>query len=113
MAIEGSPIAFAMEDARPLWMKLATLRRDACISAHYSISVIQFMRDWLREIEGASAAEGYPLTLINVAIDQLEDESAIGLDALESDDWMPTLPPREHYPYQIDDRWVGSDPYDP
>lgn len=80
-----------MTDTRPLWMKLATLREDACISAHYSAEVIRFMRDWLTAIDEASAAEGYPMTLIYVAIDQLEDDLTEAQEALESGDWMPEL----------------------
>lgn len=78
-----------MSDLRPLWMKLATLREDACISAHYSAEVIRFMRNWLVSIDQTSLTEGYALTVINVAIDQLDDDLAIALEALESGDWMP------------------------
>lgn len=82
-----------MNDTRPLWMKLATLRDDACISAHYAAEVIRFMRNWLVSIDEASAAEGYHLTVINVAIDQLDDELAAAHDALDSEDWMPDPAP--------------------
>ena len=82
-----------MNDSRPLWMKLATLRNDACISAHYSASVIRFMRDWLTAIAEFSAAEGYPLCLIDVAIGQLEDDLAEAREAIASGDWMPEPAP--------------------
>lgn len=78
-----------MQDTRPLWMQLATLREDACISAHYSLSVIEHMRQWLQAIEDSSAAEGYPLTLTFVAIDQLEEEAQAAHEAIESGEWMP------------------------
>lgn len=91
-----------MEDARPLWMKIATLRFGAVISADYSRRVIQFMHDWLTAIDEASAAEGYHATLINVAIDNLEDELETADQALASGELMPGLLPTE----LIDDAWL-------
>ena len=81
-----------MPDDRPMWMKLATLREDACISAHYSLSVIRFMRDWLEELANASAAEGF-IAMAEEAIQILEEEQEAAEDAIESGDWMPDLLP--------------------
>ncbi len=36
--------------------------------------IIEFMRNWLQEINDSSAAEGYPVCLIDVAIGNLDDE---------------------------------------
>ncbi len=79
-----------MTDDRPMWMRLATLRGDACISAHYSLSVIGFMRDWLEELANASAAEGF-IAMAEEAIQILEEEQQAAKNAIESDDWMPEL----------------------
>lgn len=81
-----------MIDHRPMWMKLATLREDACISAHYSLSVIRFMRDWLEELANFSAANGF-LAMVEEAIPILEEEQSVAESAIESDDWMPDLLP--------------------
>jgi hypothetical protein len=71
-----------MPDDRPMWMKLATLREDACISAHYSLEVIRFMRDWLEE-----------LAMVEEATQILEEEQAAAEAAIDSGDWMPDLLP--------------------
>lgn len=85
-----------MEDTRHLWMKLATLTPYACISAEYSAAVIRFMRSWLQEIRDSSAAEGYPLCLIDVAIGNLDDEYSKVRRAMESGEWMPDPPAEFH-----------------
>jgi DNA-binding GntR family transcriptional regulator len=77
-----------MLDDRPMWMKLATLREDACISAHYSLEVVRFMRDWLEQLASASAAEGY-LAMAEEAIQILDEEQELAESAIESGDWMP------------------------
>jgi DNA-binding GntR family transcriptional regulator len=77
-----------MIDDRAMWMKLATLREDACISAHYSLEVIRFMRDWLEQLASASAAEGY-LAMAEEAIQILHEEHELAESAIESGDWMP------------------------
>jgi DNA-binding GntR family transcriptional regulator len=79
-----------MIDNRAMWMKLATLREDACISAHYSLEVILFMRDWLEQLASASAAEGY-LAMAEEAIQILDEEQELAEYAIESGDWMPDL----------------------
>ena len=79
-----------MLDDRPMWMKLATLREDACISAHYSLEVVRFMRDWLEQLASASAAEGY-LAMAEEAIQILDEEQELAESAIESGDWMPDL----------------------
>jgi hypothetical protein len=79
-----------MLDDRPMWMKLATLREDACISAHYSLEVVRFMRDWLEQLASASAAEGY-LAMAEEAIQILDEEQELAEYAIESGDWMPDL----------------------
>jgi hypothetical protein len=71
-----------MPDDRPMWMKLATLREDACISAHYTLEVIRFMRDWLEE-----------LAMVEEATQILEEEQAAAEAAIDSGDWMPDLLP--------------------
>lgn len=65
-----------------MWMKLATLREDACISAHYTLEVIRFMRDWLEE-----------LAMVEEATQILEEEQAAAEAAIDSGDWMPDLLP--------------------
>ena len=80
-----------MTDDRPMWMKLATLRPDASISAHYSLEVLRFMRNWLDELSAASVAEGC-LPMVFEALQILEEEQAAAEDAIESDDWMPEWP---------------------
>ena len=81
-----------MPDDRPMWMKLATLREDACISAHYTLEVIRFMRDWLEGLANFSAANGY-LAMVEEAIQVLEEEQAAAEAAIDSGDWTPDLPP--------------------
>lgn len=65
-----------------MWMKLATLREDACISAHYTLEVIRFMRDWLEE-----------LAMVKEATQILGEEQAAAEAAIDSGDWMPDLLP--------------------
>jgi len=77
-----------MTDDRPMWMRLATLRHDSCISAHYSMDVLRFMHSWLDELSAASIAEGY-LPMVFEALQILEEELAAAEEAIESDDWMP------------------------
>lgn len=79
-----------MLDDRPMWMKLATLREDACISAHYLLEVVRFMRDWLEQLASASAAEGY-LAMTEEAIQILDEEQELAESAIESGEWMPDL----------------------
>jgi len=81
-----------MPDSRPMWMKLATLREDACISAHYTLEVIRFMRDWLEKLANFSAANGY-LAMVEEAIQILEEEQDAAEAAIDSGDWMPDLIP--------------------
>ena len=81
-----------MPDDRPMWMKLATLRDDACISAHYTLEVIRFMRDWLEELANFSTGNGY-LAMVEEAIQILEEEQAAAKAAIDSGDWMPDLLP--------------------
>jgi hypothetical protein len=55
-----------------LW--LLGLANGEHLSVKSTRVIIEFMRNWLQEINDGSAAEGYPMCLIDVAIDTLDDE---------------------------------------
>jgi len=79
-----------MLDDRPLWMKLATLREDACISAHYSLEVIRFLERYTLEIAARSISEGF-IPMLSEFEQILEEERKIAEAAIESGEWMPDL----------------------
>jgi hypothetical protein len=53
---------------------LASLAHGEHVSVKATQVIIEFMRNWLQEINDKSAAEGYHATLIDVAIGELDDE---------------------------------------
>lgn len=79
-----------MLDERPLWMRLATCREDACISAHYSLEVIRLLQRYCLEITAASIGEGF-IPMLSELEQILEEEEEIAMAAVESGDWMPDL----------------------
>jgi hypothetical protein len=81
-----------MRDDRPMWMQLATLRGDACISAHYSLELIRYMRQYAIELTARSMLEGF-LPMLSELEQILEEEQQIAEAAIESGDWMPDLLP--------------------
>ena len=79
-----------MPDDRPMWMKIATLREDACISAHYSLEVIRFLERFTLEITARSIGEGF-IPMLSELEQILEEEREIAEAAIESGEWMPDL----------------------
>jgi hypothetical protein len=79
-----------MLDKRPLWMRLATCREDACISAHYSLEVIKVLQRYCLEITAMSIDNGF-IPMLSELEQILEEEREIAEQAIESGDWMPDL----------------------
>ena len=90
MAIGGVYAIKTMLDKRPLWMRLATCREDACISAHYSLEVIRVLQRYCLEITAASIGEGC-IPMLSELEQILEEEREVAEQAIESGDWMPDL----------------------
>ena len=55
-----------------LW--LMGLAHGEHLSVKSTQVIIEFMRNWLQEVNDSSAAEGYHVCLIDVAIGNLDDE---------------------------------------
>ncbi len=73
-------------------MQLATLRDDACISAHYTLEVIRFLERYLLEITAQSMSKGF-IPMLSELEQILEEERETAEAAIESGDWMPELAP--------------------